>query len=276
MAKLFVVATPIGNLDDITLRAIKVLKGVDLIAAEDTRHTRKLLSHYGISTPIESYYEENELKKAPRLIERIKSGGDVALVSDAGTPGLSDPGYRLIRLAVENSVPVVPVPGASAIAAILSVSGLPIDRFTFLGFVPTAKARKKAFFLDLLGTESTYVVYESPRRLAETLRYIKELLGEVPVVVGREMTKLHEEVVRGRAGELATFFMDREVKGEVAIVLRTEKKARTVESVVSEVEELLGAGLQLKEVVKAVSREHGLKRSEVYKEALAIKERLGL
>jgi 16S rRNA (cytidine1402-2'-O)-methyltransferase len=276
MGTLYVVATPIGNLEDITLRALKVLKSVGLVAAEDTRHTRKLLTHYGVSVPVESYYEQNERVKAPRLINKLKAGLDVALVTDAGTPGISDPGFRLITLAVENLIPIVPVPGPSAVTTLLPVSGLPIDRFTFLGFVPTAAGRKKAFFAELLGTETTFVMYESPKRLVDTLGCISEVLGDVPVVVGREMTKLHEEVLRGGAVELLDRLKDRDVKGEITLVVRTEKRAQEGVSAATMIEDLLKAGLKLKDVVKAVCREFELPRGEVYKEALAIKERLGL
>ncbi|MDP2689326.1 MAG: 16S rRNA (cytidine(1402)-2'-O)-methyltransferase [Deltaproteobacteria bacterium] len=272
--KLFVVATPIGNMEDITLRAIRVLKEVSLIAAEDTRRTKKLLAHYGIDKPLTSYFEHNEKEKAPLIIEKIKGGMDIALVSDAGTPGISDPGYRLVKLAVENSVTVVAIPGPSALVSALSVSGLPLDEFTFKGFLPSNRTQLRKFLLGLKGAAHTYVVYESARRAASAIEAIEEVLGDIEVIIAREMTKLHEEVMRGRAGKLREALSGRELKGEVTMVLRTgteEAKASTVE------EELLGlleSGFALKDAAKAVAGEFGLPKSEVYKKALEIKGRI--
>ena len=276
MGTLFVVSTPIGNMEDMTFRAVRVLREVHLVAAEDTRSARKLFSRYGISTPLTSYFEGNEKEKAPGLVEKLKEGRDIALISEAGTPGISDPGYRLIRLAIENSIPVVPVPGPSALITALSVSGLPLDEFTFRGFVPTGKNRKREFFLEMLSTEHTFVMYESARRLDETLEIITEVLGDVYVVVAREMTKLHEEVLRGRALEIRRISGERPLRGELAIILRTELKAPTATDLAAGIAELLKSGLKLKEVVRALSREFGLPRGAVYKEALRIKEELGL
>ncbi|MEE9614896.1 MAG: 16S rRNA (cytidine(1402)-2'-O)-methyltransferase [Thermodesulfobacteriota bacterium] len=272
MGVLRVVATPIGNMEDITLRALRVLKESDLIAAEDTRRTRKLLSHYGISTPLTSYFEHNERAKAPRIVKKLKEGSDVALVSDAGTPGISDPGYRLVRLALEEGVRVEAVPGPSALTAVLSVAGLPIDEFTFKGFVPSAAGRRKKFLLGLRGTGSTVVLYESARRLKATLAEIGSVLGDVEVVVAREMTKLHEELVRGRAEEVAGLMKGRTLKGEVTLVVRTEKVEIEAEDAAGEIRKLLDEGFTLKDAVKAVTAGSGLPKSVVYKEALGVKK----
>lgn len=273
MGTLFVVSTPIGNLEDMTLRALRVLKEVGLIAAEDTRHTKKLLAHYGIGTPLTSYHEHNEREKAKELVERLKDGVDIALVSDAGTPGISDPGYRLIHLAILNSVPVVSVPGPSALMAALSVSGLPLDEFTFKGFAPAGEARR-AFFLDMKGTGRTYAFYESPNRLVETLKDMIELMPDADVSVAREMTKVHEEVIRGRADEVYRLLAGREIRGEVVVVLHAREERIKEADMASEIESLLKEGFRLNDVVKAVSKESGVPRSQVYKEALRVQEAL--
>ncbi|HLC18065.1 MAG TPA: 16S rRNA (cytidine(1402)-2'-O)-methyltransferase [Thermodesulfobacteriota bacterium] len=271
---LYVVSTPIGNLEDITLRAIRVLKEVELVAAEDTRSARKLFSRYDITTPVTSYFEHNEEEKAAKLVTRLLGGGDVALISEAGTPGVSDPGYRLIRLALENSIPVVPVPGPSALIAALSVAGLPLDEFTFKGFVPSGRRAREKFFLDLLGTEHTFIVFETARRIRETLEVIIEVLGDLEMVVAREVTKLYEEFIRGMASEVARGLSGRTLKGELTVLFRTGKKAPEAKDLAKEIEDLLATGLQLKEVVKAMAREFSVPRSEVYKVALKVKERL--
>lgn len=272
---LYIVATPIGNLEDITLRALRVLKEVSLIAAEDTRHTKKLMSHYGIDTRLTSYHEHNEREKAPEIIERLRAGADVALVSDAGTPGISDPGYRLVRLAVENSLPVVPVPGPSALLSVLSVSGMPMDEFTFKGFPPPGGAQLKKFLLELKRPEHTFVMYESPRRITETLGALIGVLGDIEVLVGREMTKVHEEILRGRASEVKKTLEEKGgIKGEITLVVRTESLIEGATDFRAELEGLLKSGFRLKDAVKAVADEFGLNKSEVYKEALKIKEGL--
>lgn len=271
---LYIVATPIGNMEDMTFRAVSVLKKVGIVAAEDTRHTRKLLEHFGINTSLESYHEHNEKEKSARLVERLKGGVDVALVSDAGTPGISDPGYRLIRLACESSVPVVSVPGPSAIVAAISVSGLPIGEFTFKGFLPHGAGARKKFILELRNNPGTYVMYESPRRLAATLESVLENAGDCPVVVAREMTKLHEEVMRGSAREVLERVKDREMKGEITLIVRVEKDGKEACRTADpreRIKELLAGGMRLKEAVMAVALETGLARGEVYKEALRVK-----
>lgn len=275
MGTLYVVATPIGNIEDITLRALNVLKAVDLIAAEDTRHTRKLLSHYGIRTPLTSYHEHNERRKGPWLIERLKEDKNIALVSDAGTPAISDPGYRLVRLAAGNSMPVSAIPGPSALTAILSVAGLPTDEFTFKGFIPPAGGERKRFFLELKKSGGTFIMYESPRRIKAALADMEEALGGVPVVIAREMTKLYEEIIRGDVRYAAGLLKDREVKGELTIVLNVAKAPTPVaapEDVKEKLAELFKAGLSLKDAVKTISDELEIPKSYVYKEALKLKE----
>lgn len=273
--RLFVVATPIGNMEDMTFRALKVLKGVDLVAAEDTRVAKKLLSHFGISRPVESCFEHNEREKAPLLVAKMLEGANVALISDAGTPGISDPGYRLVRLAAENSIPIEPIPGPSALAAALSISGLPTDRFTFLGFAPSAEGQRKRFFLSLRGGPHTYVLYESPKRLKETLASALEFLGDIEAALVREMTKRFEEVLRGRLNSIIAKLKDREVKGEITLILRTEEPVAEKAGLEAEIQRLLAANLALKDIAKAVALEHGISKSEAYKEALKVKNDLG-
>ncbi|MCC6502188.1 MAG: 16S rRNA (cytidine(1402)-2'-O)-methyltransferase [Deltaproteobacteria bacterium] len=269
---LFVVATPIGNLEDITMRAVRVLKDAGLIAAEDTRHTKKLLVHFGIDTPLTSCHEHNERGKAAFIVEKLLSGVDVALVSDAGTPAISDPGYRLVALAIENGVTIVPIPGASAIVSLVSASGLPTDEFTFKGFLPSKEGELKKLLQGLKGKARTYVFYESPRRLRDTLEAVIETLGDIQVVIGRELTKLHEEIIRGKASE-ALSALSSEPKGEVTLILRTNEETVAFDFH-GRLEELLSSGAKLNDAVKAVAADSGHPRSEVYKEALAIKERL--
>ena len=203
---LYLVATPIGNLEDITHRAVRLLGEVDLVACEDTRHTRKLLNHYGINTRTISYHEHNERERAVELLKSLKAGLDVALVSDAGTPAISDPGFRLARLAIENGVRVVPVPGASALITALVASGLPTDEFFFGGFLPARSGARRARLQELASISATLIFYEAPHRIAATLRDAHEILGEREAVVARELTKLHEEIARGRLSELAERF----------------------------------------------------------------------
>ena len=268
---LFVVATPIGNLEDMTIRAVRVLKEAGLIAAEDTRHTKKLLVHFGIDTPLTSYHEHNEREKAGFIVEKLLSGTDVALVSDAGTPGISDPGYRLVGLAVEKGIRIVPVPGASAIISLVSVSGLPTDEFTFKGFLPSKEGELKRLLQGLKGAAATWIFYESPRRLARSLELVFETLGDIHVVIGRELTKIHEEVIRGRVSEVLAGLSE-EIKGEVTLILRTEDESVSFDYR-ERLEELLSSGAKLGDAVKAVAADSGIPRSEVYKEALAIREK---
>ncbi|MBI3399747.1 MAG: 16S rRNA (cytidine(1402)-2'-O)-methyltransferase [Deltaproteobacteria bacterium] len=276
MKTLYIVATPIGNLEDITLRALRVLKEVDVIAAEDTRHTGKLLRRYGIEKQLTSYFEHNEIKKAEWLISQLKQGKDIALVSDAGTPGISDPGYRLIKTAVENSISIVSIPGPSAIIAALSVSGLPTDSFCFEGFVPSKAGERQRFLSSLKGTRKTIALYESPKRLLATLTDINNILGDIDMAVAREMTKLHEEIIRGKASKILTDLSGRKIKGEITILLNPQSVELKEEiSLIDEIKKLQkDSDAPLKVIVKIVAQQRGISKREVYKEALKLKEEI--
>jgi len=218
---LYIVSTPIGNLKDITLRALEVLKAVDLIAAEDTRHTGILLKHYGIKTPLTSYFEHNELKKADHLLRLLKEGKNVALVTDAGTPGISDPGYRLVKLARENSIPMTVVPGACALVAALSLSGLPTDSFVFAGFLPVKQGARRKKLEEFKSETRTVIFYESPHRLLKALEDIKAVLNDPTIVVVREITKKFEETRTAPAGEMIEHFSKQRPQGEFVIAFNT-------------------------------------------------------
>ena len=226
---LYLVATPIGNLEDITLRALRVLKEVDQIACEDTRQTQKLLNHYGITTRTISYHEHNEMTRAAELVIEMQEGASVALVTDAGMPGISDPGYRLISLAIRHHVPVVPIPGASAFLAALVASGLPTDSFRFSGFLPAKRGERRAALEAIKTSPRTQVFYEAPHRIVETLTDVVEVLGNARhVVIAREVTKLHEEFLRGRAGEVLEALRARDgVKGEITLLIGKAEEADT-------------------------------------------------
>lgn len=226
---LYIVSTPIGNLEDITLRALRVLKEVDLIAAEDTRRTGLLLKHFDIRTPLTSYFEGNELKKREFLLSKLKEGEKIALVSDAGTPGISDPGFRLIQKVIQNQIPIIPIPGPSAVITALSVSGLPTDAFLFKGFLPHKSKKRKDLLKSLEETRETLIFYESPHRLSESLKDILEILGDREMVLTREMTKVYEEILRGKASEIQNQIEGRRLKGEITLVIegKTRRKEFT-------------------------------------------------
>lgn len=215
---LYLVSTPIGNLGDITFRAIETLKNVKVIAAEDTRHSKRLLNHYGINTPLLSYFEFNREIRIPKIIDIIKSGDSVSLITDAGTPAISDPAYKLVRFAIENKIKVESIPGASAVLASIVSSGLPTDRFIFEGFLPIKKGRKKR--IESMKSEiATIILYESPKRLIRTLRQLSEILGDRPAVVARELTKIHEEYIRGTLKDLYNHFVEKAPKGECVVLI---------------------------------------------------------
>ena len=269
---LYVVATPIGNLQDITLRALAVLKEVDSIACEDTRQTRKLLDHHGITTRMLSYHEHNEQERAVKLVEELKQGRRVAVVTDAGMPGISDPGYRVITLAVEQGVPVVPIPGASAFLSALVASGLPTDAFRFGGFLPSRRGERRSVLAGLLGATETQVFYEAPHRLLETLEDVVETVGAYRyVVVAREVTKLHEEFLRGPVEKILAELASRgEVRGEITLLIAKADAAsepvvrkKGIQQRLEEVmrEELLDE----KAALKKVAKEFGLSKSEAYR-----------
>lgn len=267
---LYVVATPIGNLEDISYRAVRILKEADLIACEDTRHTAKLLHHYGIDKPTVSYHEHNEAARAEELVAKLTAGLNVAQVSDAGMPGISDPGYRVIKLAIERGVKVVPIPGASALVAALAGSGLPTDSFQFLGFLPARSGERRTLLESVRDVQQTTVVYEAPHRIAETMKDIVELLGaERPVVLARELTKVHEEFIRGSAAEVLAGLQQREIKGEITLLIGKSKGFPQAQkkNLVSRMQEIMREQ-QLDEngALKVLAKEQGISKSEAYRE----------
>lgn len=269
--RLYVVSTPIGNLEDITYRAVRILKEVDWIACEDTRTTRRLLDYYGISKPAVSYHEHNETQRAAELIARIEQGETGALVSDAGTPLLSDPGYRLVRAAAEAGVRVEPLPGPSALLAGLVVSGLPTDRFLFTGFFPAKQGQRRHLLESLADEAATLVFYEAPHRIVESLEDIAATLGQRHVVVARELTKIHEETLRGTADEIRESLIARDaIRGEFVVMIgkAAEPEAGDAPGAVPievMIQTLIGAGIERMDAIKTVARERGLSKREVYK-----------
>ena len=273
---LFIVATPIGNLEDITLRALRVLGEVDLIAAEDTRHTRKLLNAHGISRPLLSYHEHNMRTRGPRLIRDLLGGKSVALVTDAGTPTISDPGLDLVRLAVSEDIPVRPIPGPSAVTTSLAVSGLPVQPFIFLGYPPNRPAARRKFFADYAHAEETLVLFESPRRLASSLKDMRKIWGNRKVAVTRELTKVHEEIFRGSLDE-AIVRWPREARGEITLLVAGAQSSgkQPDDSLLEHLRLCLASDRRpLKEIAAEVAMERGVSKRFVYQEGLKIKREL--
>src|SRR5580704_17694523 len=280
---LYVVATPIGNLEDISLRALRTLKEADLIACEDTRQTMKLLSHFDLRKKLVSYHEHNEITRAAELVIDLEQGAKIALVSDAGTPAISDPGHRLVSLCLRHGIEVVPVPGASAFVATLSASGLAIDEFTFFGFLPARQSERRKALRTLMNEPRTIVLYEAPHRLLETLEDALEILGNRPAVIAREVTKMYEEFLRGHLEDLLAGVRAKEPRGEITLLIgppdaqeRSEAAAqdpsltvpiaRRVDEIVKE------TGLDRKAALKQAARERGLTRREAYKQLLVTRD----
>jgi len=277
---LYICGTPIGNLEDITLRSLKILKEVNLIAAEDTRHSLKLLNHYQINTKVTSYYEYNKFKKAPYLVEILKNGQDIALVSDAGMPGISDPGYVLIDLALKNNIKIIPVPGVSAMITALVVSGLPTDKFVFEGFLPRKIKDRKRYFKSIENEERTIIFYETPHRLKKALKDMLEILGDRKVVIARELTKLYEEIIRGKLSQVLTEISTKEVKGEITLIVQggiKKKENSSTDFLIKEciIEEYLkklkNQGYSNKEIIKITQEKLNIPKNLIYKKLLEMK-----
>ena len=272
---LYLVATPIGNLEDITLRALRVLKEVDQIACEDTRHTLKLLNHFDIHKPLVSYHEHNELTRAPELVLAMEQGATIALVSDAGMPLVSDPGHRLVTLAIRHHIPVVPIPGPAALLAALSASGLPNDEFLFLGFLPARSGERQRTLERLRIEDRTLIFYEAPHRIADTIADAAAILGDRPACLAREVTKLHEEFRRGKLMELFQSLQAHPAKGEITLVIGPPEKAAsgahedTAHSLAARVDELMHqAKLDRKEALKLAAKERGISKRDAYRQLL--------
>jgi 16S rRNA (cytidine1402-2'-O)-methyltransferase len=274
---LYVVATPIGNMDDITLRALNVLEQVDLIAAEDTRHTGKLLKYHNIKSHQVSYHEHNEKERTPLLIERIESGSSIALVSNAGTPTVSDPGYMLLQSAVEKGIRVIPIPGASAVVAALSISGMPTDSFIFIGFCAKKKAKRLKQLQELANEKRTLIFYEGPGRILAFMKELADVMGDRYGVLCREMTKLHEEFLRGRLSELIDSLSHRPaVKGECTLLVKgcEENKEVSKDVIRAELIEALGNKRgKISEASRIIAQKYGLSKNKVYDEALRLKKK---
>jgi 16S rRNA (cytidine1402-2'-O)-methyltransferase len=270
--KLYVVGTPIGNLEDITLRAIRILKEADLIACEDTRRTQKLLNAYKIATRTISYHEHNEMTRAPELIIQMEEGSSIALVTDAGMPVVSDPGFRLVHLAIRHSIPVIPVPGASAFVAALAASGLPVDKFRFLGFLPSKKGERKKALEELKDATRTLVFYEAPHRLVDMLKDAREILGEREIVIAREVTKVHEEFLRGTISTALEYLKRKPAKGEITVLLglhavpEAKDVAPPAASILSEILAVMAERkVDERAALKIVARARGVSKSDAYR-----------
>ena len=271
VGKLYIVATPIGNLDDITYRAVKVLNDVDLIAAEDTRHTLKLLNHLEISKPLMSYYKETEKVKAKVIIDKLKEGKNVAVVSDAGTPGISDPGFEVIKEAIKENIVVVPIPGACAAINSLICSGLDTRQFLFVGFLSAKAKEKKDKLNEVKNVQSTLIFYEAPHKIDETLKCMFDILGDREISIGREMTKIHEEFIRGKISEVMEKI---EPKGEMVIIVEGAEKSESDIARDSRNEMTLEEhyayyerqGFEKKEIIKMIAKDRGVNKNEIYKQ----------
>ena len=268
---LYLVGTPIGNLEDITLRALRILKEVDLIACEDTRHTQKLLSHYDIAKTLVSYHEHNEMTRSPELLIKLEDGAKIALVSDAGMPLVSDPGYRLVTLCVRHKIRVVPIPGPSAMLAALAGSGVPSEEFLFVGFLPARSGERRRMLERLRIEERTIIFYEAPHRIAESIADAREILGDRPACIAREVTKLHEEFLRGKLSHLEESLTERPARGEITLVVGPAEASAvsgqvdTSQSLSDRVEELIRqAKLDRKEALKLAAKERGISRRAAY------------
>jgi 16S rRNA (cytidine1402-2'-O)-methyltransferase len=276
---LYIIATPIGNLEDITLRALRVLKEVDLIACEDTRHTRKLLAHYQISKPTVSYHEHNERERTAELIDKIEAGLNIALVSDAGTPLISDPGFLIVNEAIDRQIAVIPIPGPSALVTALSAAGLPTGEFAFIGFLPSQASARRARLKELADVRSTLIFYEAPHRIKATIEDARKGFGDRQCVIARELTKLHEEFIRGRLSEIA--LPEASARGEIVLLVgppregpAKQTEGEATRSIVEEVEQMMDAeGLDQKSALKRVARERGIGKSEAYRLMIAERAR---
>lgn len=273
-SKLYIVSTPIGNLEDITIRALNVLKKVDLIACEDTRTSKKLLAHYQIQKPLTSYHEHNEIEKTEELLSQLKDGKSVALITDAGTPVVSDPGYRIVKLASDSGIEVVPIPGASAAIAALSISGLPTSSFTFLGFPPKQNKKLSEFFERIKDRPETLIFYESPKRVVKTLEIMSEILGNRNSSVCREITKMYEETLRGSFSDIIDNLKSREtIKGEFVLLVEGNSvqddkfDSETLDKILLNLKK---EGHSLKDAVREVVADSGISKSKIYKKALQI------
>jgi len=279
---LYICGTPIGNLEDITIRALKILKEVKLIAAEDTRHTKKLLIHYQINTKVTSYHEYNKFKKAPYLVEILKNGQDIALVSDAGMPGISDPGYVLINLALNNNIKIIPIPGVSALITALVVSGLPTDKFVFEGFLPRKIKERKRYFKSIENEERTIIFYEAPHRLKRALKDMLDVWGERKIVIARELTKKYEEIIRGNLSQVITEINTKEIKGEITLVVQggIKKKGNdTIDFLKDEcimeiyLKKLKNQGYSNKDIIKIAQEKLNIPKNLIYKKLLEMQNK---
>ena len=278
---LYVVSTPIGNLEDITLRALEILKKVNLIAAENIRHTKILGSHYGINTPLTSYHQHNRKSKAPELVAKLKAGSDIALVTNAGTPGVSDPGATLISLAHDHNIKVSPIPGPSAVIAALSVCGLRIDRFLFMGFLSSRSGKRKKEIRELTNEQRTMIFYEAPHRIKVMLTDLRDILGARRVVILRELTKVYEEVKRGHIGSILEGLDDKKIQGEITVVVAGRGKTKKEPSLDQKTKDtikklLINQNMGVKDVAIKISEELDLNYRSIYRECITIKKQIDL